>query len=77
MTKLISVIKMPKRNAYQAEVEFVRRDEQGREYIIYACRCYESWEQWGAPTKILSENVEAVEIWRSQGVHQAKQLQEA
>jgi hypothetical protein len=48
-----------------AEVVFVREDSDGREYTIYGCTCYESWEQWGAYTEILSDNVSAIEAWRS------------
>ena len=47
-----------------AEIVFVRRDDADREHIILACRCYESWEQWGASRDILSDNVRAVEAWR-------------
>lgn len=43
---------------------FVREDEKGRRITIYACRCHESWEQWGAHTDALSDNVPAVEAWR-------------
>jgi len=36
------------------------------EVRIKACTCYESWEQWGATTEQLSENVERVENWRQE-----------
>jgi hypothetical protein len=48
-----------------ADVVFTREDGDGREYTIYACRCYESWEQWGERRDILAENVEDVERWRN------------
>lgn len=47
-----------------ADVVFTREDEDGKEYTIYGCKCYESWEQWGQPGYILSENVDAIEEWR-------------
>lgn len=46
------------------EAEFVREDEKGRRVAIQACRIHESWEQWGAPKSILSDNVQDVEDWR-------------
>ena len=51
-----------------ADVAFDRTDGEGREFTVLACRCYESWEQWGAATEILSDNVDAVERWRHQGL---------
>ena len=47
-----------------AEVVFTREDSKGREYTIYACRCYESWEQWGASVEVLQDNVSDVDDWR-------------
>ena len=48
-----------------AEVVFIRKDESGREYRIYGCKCYESWEQWGAPREILADNCDDIENWRN------------
>ena len=50
-----------------AEVVFERRDDDGRLYTILACHCYESWEQWGASTEVLADNLDAVERWRRHG----------
>lgn len=48
-----------------ADVVFIRQDLRTGQYLeIFACVCYESWEQWGQPADILSENVENVEQWR-------------
>lgn len=47
-----------------ADIVFERTDTRGTRYVILACRCYESWEQWGAPTEILGDNVDDVEFWR-------------
>jgi hypothetical protein len=47
-----------------AEVVFLRRDKDGVQYKILAAKCYESWEQWGAETDILWDNMPAVEKWR-------------
>ena len=51
-----------------AEVVFERKDSSGREHVILACKCYESWEQWGAVREVLSDNVGAVERWRLGGL---------
>ena len=51
-----------------AEVAFNRKDSDGHEFTILACRCYESWEQWGAATEILADSVDAVERWRRKGL---------
>jgi len=67
MTKLIGVRKPTKDEKKKhdgAEVVFVREDEKGEEKIIFACKCYESWQQWGEVQSILAENVDAVERWR-------------
>jgi hypothetical protein len=68
-TKLIGVRK-PKSGERKrgAEVVFEREDQSGRAYTILAAKCYESWEQWGEPTEILSDNVDAVERWRHNGL---------
>lgn len=47
-----------------AEIVFIREDENGNEHIIYGCKCYESWEQWGETKEILGHNVDAIERWR-------------
>lgn len=47
-----------------AEVVFTRVDHKwGRVYTIYGCQSYESWVQWGAPTGVLSDNVDDIEKW--------------
>lgn len=48
-----------------AEVVFSREDSRGRKYTIYASRCHESWEQWGAHTEVLRDNMPDVEEWRN------------
>ena len=50
-----------------AEVVFERAEGQ-RVHTIMACKCYESWEQWGASTGVLSDNCPAVERWRHHGL---------
>lgn len=47
-----------------AEVVFTRMDNRGPKYTIYGCQSYESWMQWGAPTEVLSDNVDDIEKWR-------------
>jgi hypothetical protein len=54
----------PKERRKGAEVVFIREDTNSREHVIYAATCHESWEQWGAITEILSDNVPTVEAWR-------------
>jgi len=67
-TKLIERRKpTPAERSKGAEVVFIREDESGRKATIYACRCYESWEQWGAHREVLCDNVPAVEAWRHPG----------
>ena len=46
-----------------AEIVFERRHD-GRSEVIYAARCYEGWQQWGASRDALTANVEIVERWR-------------
>ena len=48
-----------------AETVFIRKDKAGRAYEIFASYHTEhgAWEQWGAPTEILSENVSAMDVW--------------
>lgn len=48
-----------------AEVVFLREKQNGQEIKIFASKCYESWEQWGSESEILSENVPQVEKWRN------------
>ena len=68
MSKLIAIRKPNRAEKKRgAEVVFVRKDGQ-REYTILAATCYESWEQWGAPTEILGDNVDTVERWRHRGI---------
>ena len=47
-----------------ADVVFVRMDTEGNYLNVYASTCYESWEQWGQPSEVLSDNVDDVENWR-------------
>lgn len=42
--------------------------ERSGGHVILACRCYEAWEQWGAPQDVLCDNVDAVEQWRRNGL---------
>jgi hypothetical protein len=51
-----------------ADVVFERSDAEGREYTILGCSCYESWEQWGQPAEVLSDNCDAIENWRHGGM---------
>lgn len=60
-TKLVKWYRTSMENA---DVIFIRQDEEGREYKIHGCKCYESWEQWGQPTEILGDNVDTIEKWR-------------
>ena len=62
-TKLISVTAPEGDRERTADVVFVREDESGRRVRVQACyhRGLGSWEQWGAHTEVLSENVPAVE----------------
>ncbi len=48
-----------------AEIVFIRRNNStGKLIEIMGATCHESWEQWGQPREILSENVEDIENWR-------------
>ena len=68
-TKLVSVRKpTPAEEKRGADVAFERIDSNGRTHTILACRCYESWEQWGDIHDILADNVSAVEQWRHNGL---------
>lgn len=66
-TKLVSIRKPTTAERKRgAEVVFERKE--GRHtHTILACKCYESWEQWGAVPAVLSDNVSAVERWRRKG----------
>ena len=48
-----------------AEIVFIRQDKNGNKHIIYGRRLCESWEQWGAITEILFDNMENIEQWRN------------
>ena len=67
-TKLVSV-REPNRAERKrgAEIVFVRRDGRYK-FVILAAKCYESWEQWGAPREVLGDNVPTVERWRQHGM---------
>ena len=68
-TKLVSIRKPTKAEEKRgADVVFEREDSDGREYTILGCKCYESWEQWGQPAEILSDNCDAIENWRHCGM---------
>lgn len=68
-TKLDSVRKPTSAESKRgADVVFERSDASGRAHVILACRCYEGWEQWGAPAEVLADNCDAVECWRRGGI---------
>jgi len=62
-TKLIEIRKPTKKEKH-AEIVFIRKDESNKIHTIYGCKCYESWEQWGASKEILGDNVDDIEKWR-------------
>ena len=65
-TKLIKWRKATKKELKEdgADVVFIRQDEDGRKYTIYACKNHHgSWEQWGAEMSVLCDNVKTVEKW--------------
>lgn len=63
MSKLIEVRGPSAQEAEQgAEIVFVRVDGGVNAYIK-ACWTDGSYQQWGAPTPILGDNVEAVRLW--------------
>lgn len=48
-----------------AEVVFLREDQNGNIVTVYGSKCYESFEQWGAPLEVLQDNCKNIESWRS------------
>tara|TARA_R100000482_G_scaffold123643_2_gene74115 strand:- start:843 stop:1082 length:240 start_codon:yes stop_codon:yes gene_type:complete len=62
-TELIEIRKATSKEREQnnAETVFIRKDRSGNEYTIYSCKVYDSWEQWGVPKEILSDNVDDIE----------------
>lgn len=46
-----------------AQIVFDYKTPRGRETVL-ASRCYESWQQYGAPREVLGANVDTVEAWR-------------
>lgn len=54
------------RRDHGASIVFERRapGPRGERFTVYASVCYESWQQWGAPTNVLWDNVPAVNAWR-------------
>ncbi len=62
-TKLIEIRK-PTKEEKNAEIVFIRKDKSNKIHTIYGCKCYESWEQWGASKEILGDNVDDIEKWR-------------
>lgn len=72
MTKTSRLIEVREANAHEqrthkAEVVFVRQHERGNRYTIFGTKSHDSWEQWGAPDDVLSDNVDAIERWRRNG----------
>ena len=47
-----------------AEVVFLREDTNGKIIEVYGSKCYESFEQWGAPLEVLQDNCKNIEAWR-------------
>ena len=75
MTTILDTIRRPTpaERKRGAEVVF-ERSGRGRRYVILACKCYESWEQFGGvPSEILLDNVPAVERWRRVGLRDLEQ----
>lgn len=56
-----------------AEVVFHRRERGGLEHFIKACWTDGSYQQWGATTSVLGDNVEAVTLW-ARGITEVKAL---
>jgi len=52
------------KSLHGGDVVFVRQDAQGTIHYIHACKSYESYQQWNAPTSILGDNVGTVTAWR-------------
>ena len=74
-TKLIS-IRRPNLAERKRGAEVVFERKEGKQvYTIMACKCYESWEQWGAgvPREVFVDNVPAVERWRHHGLSDFEQ----
>lgn len=47
-----------------AEVVFLREDKNGNIIDVYGSKCYESFQQWGAPLEVLQDNCKNIEDWR-------------
>tara|TARA_R100000781_G_scaffold98935_1_gene62518 strand:+ start:1628 stop:1843 length:216 start_codon:yes stop_codon:yes gene_type:complete len=62
-TELIEIRRATSREREEnnAETIFVRKDRLDNEYTIYSCKVQDSWEQWGVPKEILSDNVDDIE----------------
>mgnify|MGYP001608598557 CR=1 FL=1 len=76
MTTKLIVIRRPTPAECKRGAEVVFERKEGRQtHIILACRCYESWEQWGAGTEALADNVNAVERWRRGGLRSFEEVQ--
>lgn len=72
-TKLVS-IRRPNLAERKRGAEVVFERKEGKiVHAVLACRCYESWEQWGAPTEVLTDNCPAVERWRHRGLSDFEQ----
>lgn len=64
-TKLLGLRKPTKEEKSKGtEIVFLREDEVGKEIPVYGCKCYESFEQWGAPLEVLQDNCKDIESWR-------------
>lgn len=48
------------------EVVFLREDFNGNVIPVYGAKCYESFEQWGAPLEVLQDNCKNIDSWRKQ-----------
>ena len=49
---------------HSAEVVFTREDKKGRQYTIYGCQCYESWEQWGEISTLPEADYQLLKAYR-------------
>lgn len=71
MTLRLKAIREPDaaERARGAEIVMEWRDTRFRSapytHTVLACVCYESWEQWGAPTDVLAANIPTLDRWRT------------
>ena len=45
------------------EVVFIRELQSGELINVYGCKCYDSWQQFGAPLEVLQDNCKNIESW--------------